>query len=37
MRLARRWASVEEIAEVAEASPDVIAEICEDREAASRR
>ena len=35
VRLAHRWVSVEEIAEATGASPDEIAEICEDREAAS--
>ena len=35
VELAHRWASVEEIAEATGASPYEIAEICEDREAAS--
>ena len=36
--LARRWASIEEIAEAAGTSPDVVAKICEeDRKAASSR
>ena len=35
VRFARRWASVEEIAEAAGISPDAVVEICKDREAAS--
>ncbi len=37
VRFARRWASVEEIAEAAGVSTDEVSEICEDREAASSR
>ena len=37
VRLAYRWASVEEIAEAAGASVDAVSEICEDQEAASSR
>ena len=35
VRFARRWASVEEIAEAAGISPDAVTEICEARKAAS--
>ncbi|MYI15294.1 MAG: hypothetical protein F4108_06225 [Acidimicrobiaceae bacterium] len=37
VRFARRWASVEEIAEAAGIPPDTVSKICEAREAASRR
>ncbi len=36
VRLAYRWASVEEIAEAAGTSVDAVSEICEDQEAAPR-
>lgn len=37
VRFARRWASVEEIAEAAGITPDAVSKICEAEEAASRR
>ena len=37
VRFARRWASIEEIAEAAGVLPDAVSEICEAEEAASRR
>ncbi len=37
VRFARRWASVEEVAEAAGTSPDTVSKICECEEAAARR